>query len=189
MVDRRLDEWDPASIRRLDSEVRRMLKIILIIVIYILGPAFVLAWVVRRYRSGIKPNFAELILVVAAIGLIGLLAWAYSGSVSDRDGAEVLDVVSTLTQRYSFPLKSRFQDRPAVDGVASARHLEIRIYGVESRDEQAKIIKILEKLRREISSKPLLVNFFKQEEWELDPDGARRPLRDEEQLLNKARIP
>lgn len=165
-----------------------MIQVVLVILVYILGPAVVLVWAVKRFRCGNKPEFSEVVAVSTAVVLIGLIIWAYSGNISDRDTDEVKHIVSTLMQRYQFPVKARFQDRAAVDGIAHARHLEIRIYGVTEPDEQQRINRILEKLRREVASKPLVVRFFKEEVWEHSADGSRRPARDQEQELHKVRI-
>jgi hypothetical protein len=93
-----------------------------------------------------------------------------------------------LATVYEFPVKAKFQNRPAVEGFARPHRLEIHIYGVLSRDEQDKIMEIVTRLRREFASKPVVVHFFREEIWEESEDGTRKPRRDREELLRKARV-
>jgi len=97
-------------------------------------------------------------------------------------------IVNALTERYDFPVKAKFLDKPAVFGEAHARYLEVRIYGIESIEEQENIERIGQKLRKEVASKPIVLKFFREEVWEVKPDGARLPLRDQEFLVRQIRI-
>lgn len=165
-----------------------MLQALLIIFVYIVGPALALTWAVKRYRTGVKADFTEIVAVSTAVVLIGVLIFNYSGNVSDTDQADMQIIIKDLTASYSFPVRARFEDRPAVDGVAHPRYLEVRIYGVMQPGEQDKIATLLKKLRREIASKPVIINFFGEEIWEELPDGSRRPLRDKEQPVRNIRL-
>jgi|GEM_PF-1927821 len=165
-----------------------MIQVLLVVVVYILGPALVLAWAVKRYRSGVKPDFTEIVAVTLAVVLIGLLIYSYSSISTDTDQEDVQQIVSTLTERYDFPVKAKFLDQPAVFGEAHARYLEVRIYGVESNEEQENIKHIAEKLRKEVASKPIVLRFFREEVWETAADGSRQPLRDQEFLVRQIRI-
>ena len=71
---------------------------------------------------------------------------------------------------------------------ARPRRLVIDIYGVTERAEQDRILAILRKLRRQVGGKALVVQFRREEIWEELPDGSRRPRRDREELMRKARI-
>jgi len=66
-----------------------MIQVLLVVVIYILGPALVLTWAVRRYRSGVKPDFTEIVAVTLAVILIGLLIYSYSNISTDTDKEDV----------------------------------------------------------------------------------------------------
>lgn len=165
-----------------------MLQALLVILVYIAGPIAILVWAVKSYRQGIKPSFNEIVVVVAAVLLMALFAFSSIWDVSDRDAAEAEQVVQELVQRYDFPVKAKFQDHPAVEAIPQPRRMELRIYGVLDRAEQDKVKAVLEKLRRQISSKPLVVYFFREEVWEEDADGSRRPRRDKEELLRTVRI-
>jgi hypothetical protein len=166
-----------------------MFQALLVILVYVVGPIAILVWAVKRYQHGIKPGFNEIVIVIIAIMLMVLFAFSSTWNVSDRDTAEVEQIVTELGQRYDFPVKAKFQnDKPAVWGVARPRRLEIYVYGVLQRDEQNKVIAIVEKLRRQIASKPVVVDFMREEVWEVDADGSRRPRRDREELLRKARV-
>jgi hypothetical protein len=165
-----------------------MIQVLLVVVIYILGPALVLTWAVRRYRSGVKPDFTEIVAVTLAVILIGLLIYSYSNISTDTDKEDVQKIVKALTERYDFPVKAKFLDKPAVFGEAHARYLEVRIYGIESIEEQENIERIGQKLRKEVASKPIVLKFFREEVWEVKPDGARLPLRDQEFLVRQIRI-
>ncbi len=162
-----------------------MIQVLVILLVYVIGPLAVFTWAVRRYRSGVKPDFYEIAAISVATLLIGLLVWAFSGSVTDQDNADVDKVVAELIQRYPFPVKARYQDRPALSGEATNRDLEIRVYGVTDRTEQNKVIDIAEKLRRENISKPIQLLFFSEEIWEERADGTRIPHREQEQLLSR----
>jgi hypothetical protein len=165
-----------------------MIQVLLVVVIYLLGPALVLTWAVRRYRSGVKPDFTEIVAVTLAVILIGLLIYSYSNISTDTDKEDVQKIVKALTERYDFPVKAKFLDKPAVFGEAHARYLEVRIYGIESIEEQENIERIGQKLRKEVASKPIVLKFFREEVWEVKADGARLPLRDQEFLVRQIRI-
>jgi branched-subunit amino acid transport protein AzlD len=165
-----------------------MIPVLLVVVVYILGPALVLTWAVKRFRSGVKPDFTEIVAVTLAVVLIGLLIYSYSSISTDTDKEDVQQIVSVLTERYDFPVKAKFLDQPAVFGEVHARYLEVRIYGIESNEEQENIERIAEKLRKEVASKPIVLRFFREEVWEIAPDGSRQPLRDQEFLVRQIRI-
>jgi hypothetical protein len=116
------------------------------------------------------------------------LIYSYSSISTDTDKEDVQQIVSVLTERYDFPVKAKFLDQPAVFGEAHARYLEVRIYGIESNEEQENIERIAEKLRKEVASKPIVLRFFREEVWEIAPDGSRQPLRDQEFLVRQIRI-
>ena len=166
-----------------------MIPVLLVVVVYVLGPALVLTWAVKRYRSGVKPDFTEIVAVTLAVVLIGLLIYSYSSSFStDTDQEDVQRIVQQLTERYDFPVKAKYLDQPAVFGEVHPRYLEVRIYGVETNRQQEEIKYIAEKLRKEVASKPIVLRFFREEVWETSDDGARQPLRDQEFLVQQIRI-
>jgi hypothetical protein len=165
-----------------------MFRVLLIILVYIVGPIAILAWAFKRYKHGIKPSISEVSVVIIAIFLMVLFAYFSTWSVTDRDNKEVAQIVSELIQRYDFPVKAKFQDRPAVDGIARTHRLEVHVYGVIKRSEQDKVVEILRKLHRQIASKPIVVHFIRAEVWEIGKDGSRKPRRDREELLREARI-
>lgn len=165
-----------------------MIQILLIIIVYIVGPIAILTWAVKRFRHGVKPDTGEVAVVLGAIALMVLFAVSSTWNVSDRDSNEIEQIVSELVQRYDFPVKARFQDRPAVEGIARPRRLEVYVYGVTGSDEQAKVVTVLKKLRKQLASKPVVVHFMREEVWEEDEDGSRRPRRDREELLRKVRV-
>lgn len=165
-----------------------MIQAFLIILVYIVGPIAILTWAVKRYQHGVKPEAGEVAVVLGAIVLMVLFAVSSTWNVSDRDSEEIKQIVSELVQRYDFPVKARFQDRPAVEGIARARRLEVYVYGVTESAEQAKVVTVLKKLRKQLASKPVVVYFMREEVWEEDADGSRRPRRDREELLRKVRV-
>jgi hypothetical protein len=165
-----------------------MIPTLLVILVYIVGPISILVWAVKRYKHGIKPTFSEVVVVTLAVFLMALFAFSSTWKTSDDDDKEVAQIVQELTQRYDFPVKARFADRPAVEGIARPRRLEIHVYGVMTSEEQAKVVTVLEKLRRQIASKPIVVHFIREEVWEENPDGSRQPRRDREELMRKVRI-
>ena len=165
-----------------------MIQVLLIILVYIVGPIAILTWAVKRYKHGIKPSFGETTVVVIAILIMVLFAFSSTWNVSDRDSGEVDKIVSELTQVYEFPVKAKFQNRPAIDGYARPHRLEIHIYGLATREEQDKVVEILTRLRRQMASKPVVVHFIREEIWEEAEDGSRKPRRDREELIRKARI-
>jgi hypothetical protein len=164
-----------------------MLQALLILLVYIVGPAAILIWAARRFRQGIKPGAVEIGVVVMAVVLIALFTYAYTWNTSDRDARDAQVIVEQLTQRFSFP-KARFQDKPAVEATARARQIEIRIYGVLDDGAQKQVIAIARDLRRQVSSKALLVQFYAEEKWEIREDGTRLPRPDQEVPIRKQRI-
>jgi len=165
-----------------------MIQVFLIILVYVAGPIAILSWAVKRYKHGIKPSFAETSVVVIAILLMAVFALSSTWDISDRDEGEISNIVNELTQIYPFPVKAKYQDRPAVEGVVRPHRLEIHIYGVTKREEQDKIMEIVKRLRRQYASKPVVVHFIRHEIWELAEDGSRKPRRDREELIRKARV-
>ena len=165
-----------------------MVQVLLIILVYIVGPIAILTWAIKRYKHGIKPSFGETSIVIIAIALMVLFAISSTWNISDRDSGEVDQIVEELVERYDFPVKARFADTPAVVGFARPRRLEIHIYGVVERAEQEKVVEVLKKLRRQMASKPVVIHFIREEIWEEEGDGSRKPRRDREELMRKARI-
>ncbi len=165
-----------------------MIQAFLVIFVYIVGPIAILTWAVKRFRHGIKPASGEIAVVLGAIVLMVLFALSSTWDVSDRDNEEMEQIISELVQRYDFPVKARFQDRPAVEGIARPRRLEVYVYGVTKSAEQAKVVAVLVKLRKQVASKPIVVNFMREEAWEEQSNGSRQPRRDLEELLRKVRV-
>ncbi len=165
-----------------------MIPTLLVILVYIVGPIAILTWAVKRYKHGVKPSFGEVVVVVLAIALMVLFAVSTTWETTDTDKQDVAQIVQELTQRYDFPVKARFADRPAVSGIAKPRRLEIHIYGVIDPAEQAKVVRLLTKLRKQVAAKPVVVQFFREEVWEEGTDGSRRPRRDKEELLREVRV-
>ena len=106
-------------------------------------------------------------------------------TVTDEDRDDAQRVVELLTERYSFPVKAKFQEKPAVFGDAKGRNIVISIYGVIDTIEQERIVAIAEDIRKQINSKPIEVKFFQKEIWEHYADGSRRAARNKETLLYK----
>ena len=165
-----------------------MIQVLLIILVYIVGPIAILTWAIKRYKHGIKPSLGETSIVVIAIALMVLFAISSTWNITDRDSGEVDQIVAELVQRYDFPVKARFADVPAVEGFARPRRLEIHIYGVIERTEQEKVVEVLTKLRRQMASKPVVIHFIREEMWEEGSDGSRKPRRDREELMRQVHI-
>jgi hypothetical protein len=128
------------------------------------------------------------VVVVLAMLLMALFAFSTTWKTSVNDEQEIAQIVQELGERYDFPVQAKFADRPAVEGFAKPRRLVVNIYGVIKDEEQAKVVTVLEKLRRQIASKPIVVHFLREEVWEENPDGSRLPRRDREELLRKVRV-
>ena len=165
-----------------------MIQALLVILIYFIGPITILVWAFKHHKRGVKPSLGESAVVAIAIAFMVLFAFSSNWDTSDRDRVEVEQIVDELMQRYDFPVKAKFAERPAVEGIARARRLEIHVYGVTDYAEQDKVMAVVDKLRRQIASKPVVVHFIRAEVWEEAEDGSRRPRRDREELLRKARV-
>lgn len=162
-----------------------MLQVTLVFIVYILGPALIFVWAVKRYKSGVKPDFTEVVAVVLSVALIGLLSFTLFSTVTDEDREDADRIVKSLTERYNFPVKAQYQDVPAVFGDAKGRNIIISIYGVADPIEQQKIVAIATDIRKQWDSKPINVKFFQKEIWEQNEDGSRQPARHKETLLHK----
>ena len=162
-----------------------MLQVLLIFIVYILGPALIFIWAVKRYKSGVKPDFTEVVAVVLSVALIALLSFTMYSNVTDEDREDADRIVDSLTERYQFPVKAQHQDRPAVFGDAKGRNIIVSVYGVQDVLEQQKIVAIAEDLRKQWDSKPIVVRFIQKEIWEQNEDGSRQPARHKETLLHK----
>lgn len=165
-----------------------MIQVTLVFLVYVLGPALIFLWAVKRYKSGVKPDFTEVVAVVLSVALIGLLSFTLLSTVTDEDRADAQRIVKSLTDRYHFPVKAKFQDVPAVFGDAEGRNIIIKIYGVTDTLEQQKIVAITEDLRRQWDSKPITLKFYQEEIWEQNKDGSRQPARHKETLLHNYHI-
>jgi hypothetical protein len=162
-----------------------MIQVILIFLVYVLGPALILVWAVKRYKSGVKPDFTEVVAVVLAVALIGLLSYTLMSTVTDEDRDDAKRIVELLTERYSFPVQAKFQEKPAVFGDAKGRNIVISVYGVIDTIEQERIVAVAEDIRKQLNSKPIEVKFFQEEIWEHYADGSRRAARNKETLIHK----
>ena len=107
-----------------------MLRVVLVIAVYILAPALIITWIYKRFRSGVKLHTAEILGLIISISLVGVLMYAATDRVTDSDNIELEQIITTLVNQYDFSIKSRYQDKPAVDGVVHSKYLEIRIYGI-----------------------------------------------------------
>lgn len=165
-----------------------MIRTLVILLVYVLGPALVILWAIKRFRSGVKPDVTEILALLVAVIFIGGLMFAYSESTHQDDQTELTDITAAVTLRYEFPVKAKYQDHAAVYGVAFPRYLEIRVYGIETLIEQDKLAKVMMELRRQIASKPIVLHFLREEIWEEKADGSRFPLRDSEVSLRKIRL-
>ena len=165
-----------------------MIQALLVILVYVVFPIAILVWAWQRYKHGIKPHMSEYALVAFAIAMMLLLAFSSTWDTSDQDRRDVQEIVAQLVERYDFPVQARYQDRPAVFGEARPRRLVIDIYGITDRAEQDRVLEILRKLRRQVGGKAIVVQFKREEVWEVAPDGSRQPRRDREELMRKARI-
>lgn len=165
-----------------------MIQVILIFLVYVLGPALIFVWAVKRYKSGVKPDFTEVVAVVLSVALIGMLSFTMFSFVTDEDRDDADRIVQSLTERYDFPVKAQFQDKPAVFGGAEGRNIVISVYGVIDTIEQERIVAIAEDLRKQWDSKPIDVKFYQKEVWEQSEDGSRKPARHKETLLHKYHI-
>jgi len=165
-----------------------MIRVALIFIVYVLGPALILVWAVKRYKSGTKPDFTEVVAVTLAISLIGVISFTMFSTVTDEDRINATRIVQSLTERYHFPINAKYQNIPAVFGEAEGYAIVISIYGVTDAIEQQKIVAIAQDLRQQWNSKPLDVKFFQEEIWEQNPDGSRQPAHNKETLLHKYHI-
>lgn len=165
-----------------------MIRLVLVIVVYVVAPVAIFWWAVKRYRSGVKPDFTEVVAVVLSIVLIGLLSFTMWSTVTDEDRQDAQRIVRGLTERYAFPVKAKYQDKPAVFGDVEGRNIVVTIYGVTDAIEQQKIVAIARELRKQWDSKPIILKFYQKEIWEQDENGARRPAREKEMLIHKYHI-
>jgi hypothetical protein len=165
-----------------------MIRALIIILVYIVGPVAVLVWAFKRYKHGIKPSFGEASIVIIAIFLMVASAYFTTWKVTNHGNEQMVQLLSQLIQNYDFPVKAKNQDRPAVDGIARPNRFVIHVYGVISRKEQDKVVSVLKKLHRQIASKPIVVYFFQAEVWTIGQDGTRHPHRDREELLRTVRV-
>jgi hypothetical protein len=165
-----------------------MIRALIILLVYVIGPLAILAWAVHRYRHGIRPALREWIIVSASILLLVLLAVGLTWQSTDRDAAELKRILDDAAQRYDFPVQARFQERPALEGYVRPTRLEIHVYGVVDAAEQDKLVFIFTRLREQYASKPVVIHFLREEIWEEAPDGSRQPRRDREELMRKVRI-
>jgi hypothetical protein len=165
-----------------------MLQVALVFLVYVLGPALIFVWAVKRYKSGVKPDFTEVVAVVLSVALISVLSYTMIATVTDEDRDDADRIVQTLTQRYQFPVMAKYQDIPAVFGDAKGRNIIITIYGVVDSIEQQDIVAIAKDLRKQWDSKPIAVKFFQEEIWEQNDDGSRQAARHKETLIHKYHI-
>ena len=165
-----------------------MVTIVLSIIAYILGPILVLTWAIKRFKSGQRPEFIELVAVVFAISMLALLIYSYSGDLSRDDKTEILAIEKEFITRYDFPVQAKFLQKPAVFVDARARAFDVKVYGIVTEEEQQKIVTIAKKIRRQIVSRPLVIYFMQEELWNEGEDGSRKPLRDKEISLRRVRV-
>ena len=165
-----------------------MIRTVFILLIYIVAPAFLIYWAAYRIRMRHRPEILEIGLFVVAAGLIGVLMYSLTSKLYVEGDAGLTEFVTELKKDYDFPLKAKFTDGPAVYGKEFPRFLEVRIYGVNTVEEQDRVADIARRLHRKYAQKPVLLHFFREEIWLQNADGSRIPLRDKEVSLRQIRL-
>jgi len=88
-----------------------------------------------------------------------------------RDPAEALAVLSTLKQRYEFPVRSKLDpSQPAIYVRPAEFETIVSVIGVTTPAEQDKVIAILREVRATIAAKSILVDFYPEERLETSTD-------------------
>ncbi|MDX1812956.1 MAG: hypothetical protein R3240_13460, partial [Gammaproteobacteria bacterium] len=95
-----------------------MIRALIVILVYIVGPVAILLWAIKRYRYGNKPSLGEVSAVIIAIAMMVTFSYFMYWKVGDHGNEKVAQIVSELIKSYDFPVKAKFQDRPAVVGIS-----------------------------------------------------------------------
>lgn len=123
-------------------------------------------------------------IALFAIALIALFWWDYillvvvgtsveivAGHPSKQDRADALEVCQAIDSHHNFtrslaalPGRSPVFCNPGSRSLITVP-IKVRIYYVTSRDDQDKLIRELERLRKTKNLKPIKVNFYAEENW------------------------
>jgi len=165
-----------------------MIRTLFILLVYIVAPALLIYWAAARIRMRHKPELLEIGLFLLAAVLLGTLMYSLTDKLYVEGDAGLSEFVTELKKDYDFPVAAKFSQGPALYGKVFPRFLEIRIYGVNSVEEQNRLAEIARALHRKYARKPVLLHFFREEIWLQNADGSRIPLRDKEVSLRQIRL-
>jgi len=165
-----------------------MLRTLFILLVYIVAPALLIYWATVRIRVQHRPHIAEVVMFLLAAILLGMLMYSMTDKLFVDADAGLNKFVSELKKSYDFPVAAKSGEGPAVYGQTYPRFLDIRIYGVNSAQEQDKVAEIARQLHSQYARKPVLLQFIREEIWLQNADGSRIPLRDKEVSLRQIRL-
>ena len=167
-----------------------MIRVIFVLLVYVVGPALILWWAIKRYRSGVKPDLPEVAAVCFAVIAITSSIYFLSANVTtEEDFALAESLAAKLVTQHQFMGRINDPTQPAVYAEAEDGHPVIRIYGITDAIEQEKVAMLVEKLRPDLAaeSKPetIIIKFFQKEIWETDKQGNPIQVRQKETLLHR----
>ena len=124
-----------------------------------------------------------------------LLAWCAVALMSGGclaiptgdDAGEAQDISTALRERYRFPVMSKIDPtRPAAGAGAGVKMTYVTVIGVVDRVDQDAVLAIVHDIRAVIATKPILVEFYREEVLTQTSAGGWH--RDEVDLLRRVRV-
>jgi len=106
-----------------------------------------------------------------AMGVVGNFAAIVGGIPSEQDTSDAREVYQTIASHHHFNRSlAALPGRAPVFSSPGSRSLitvpiMVWIYYVTSRDDQDKLIRVLEELRKTKNMKPIKVRFYAEENW------------------------
>lgn len=163
-----------------------MIRVLLVLLVYVVGPALIFWWAIKRYRTGVKPDLPEVISVcMAVIAITSAIYFMSSGMPTEEDRVIAAQMAESLVTQHKFQSRLQATNKPAVYADAEDGFPVVRIYGITDAIEQNTVVGLVEKLRADATGKPVRVDFYLREIWETGKDGSPVQARHKETLLHR----
>jgi hypothetical protein len=143
----------------------------------------------------------KLLFMLIACFVVVCLVYGYlfliTSTISSADLDECAGIVDAIEKENSIPVSISKPGGPALFCDLGVRHLSMRrfdnikIYGLREQSRQDAVIETLKRYRRQVHTKPLLVQFYEKQNWQTwssSSTGTRGGRRGPESSIRKVSI-
>jgi len=141
----------------------------------------------------ILASWRTIVAVLLVVGLVGYMGNYYRLSrVTQADLEEISGIVNAVLAEYQIPESTYYKGQPSIFGTIKVKGLSltrcnaIAIYGVTNENTHHWIVDTLRRYYTKNKTKPILVTFYKSENWVGTQKGAKHG---SEELISSSLIP